>query len=65
MACNNTDLYANDTTLHDIKNSVENIEKILQIALDSLNAWCKCNGMLLNSSKTNHASNNKPEGVKT
>ena len=48
----NTDLYADDTTLYDIQNSVEDIEKNLQIALDSLNTWCKCNGMLLNSSKT-------------
>ena len=45
-----TDLYANDTTLYDIQNSVEDIENILQIGLDSLNTWCKCNGMLLNSS---------------
>ena len=48
----NTDLYTDDTTLYDIQNSVEDIEDNLQIALDSLNTWCKCNGMLLNSSKT-------------
>ena len=48
----NTDLYADDTTLYDIQNSVEDIENNLQIALDRLNTWCKCNGMLLNSSKT-------------
>ena len=47
-----TDLYADDTTLYDIQNSVEDIENNLQIALDSLNTWCKCDGMLLNSSKT-------------
>ena len=38
--------------MYDIQNSVEDIENNLQIALDSLNTWCKCNGMLLNSSKT-------------
>ena len=48
----NTDLYADDTTLYDIQNSVEDIENNLQIALDRLNTWCKCNGMLLNASKT-------------
>ena len=48
----NTDLYADDTTLYDITNSIEDIENNLQIALDSLNTWCKCNGMLPNSSKT-------------
>ena len=47
-----TDLYAGDTTLYDIQNSVEDIENNLQIALDNLNTWCKCDGMLLNSSKT-------------
>ena len=47
-----TDLYADATTLYDIQNSVEDIENNLQIALDSLNTWCKCDGMLLNSSKT-------------
>ena len=61
----NTDLYADDTTLYAIQNSVEYIENYLQIALESLKTWCKCNGMLLNSSKTkNHACNNKPEEAK-
>ena len=41
-----------DTTLYDIQNLAEDIENNLQIALDSLNTWRKCNGMLLNSSKT-------------
>ena len=48
----NTDLYADDTTLYAIQNSVEYIENNLQIALESLKTWFKCNGMLLNSSKT-------------
>ena len=47
-----TDLYADDTTLYDIHNSLEDIESNLQIALGSLNTWCKCIGMLLNSPKT-------------
>ena len=46
------DLYADDATLYDIQNSIEDIENNLQIALDRLNTWCKCNGMFLNSSKT-------------
>ena len=33
----NTDLYANDTNLYYIQNSVEDIENNLQMALDSLN----------------------------
>ena len=48
----NTDLDAGDTTMYDIQNLEEDIENNLKIALGSLNAWCKCNGMLLNSSKT-------------
>ena len=47
-----TDIYADDITLYDIQNSVEDIEDNLQIALDFLNTWCKCNGMLHNSPKT-------------
>ena len=38
----NADLYVDDTTLHDIQNSVKDIENNLQIASDSLNTWCKC-----------------------
>ena len=48
----NTDLYADDTTLYDIGNSHQTIESNLQTALDSLANWCKCNGMLINTTKT-------------
>ena len=47
-----TDMYADDTTLYDIKNSKDLIEQSLQIALTQLRIWCKNNGMLLNATKT-------------
>ena len=47
-----TDLYADDTTLYDIQDSIEQIENNLQSALSSLHIWCKQNGMKLNSAKT-------------
>ncbi|MEW8546816.1 MAG: reverse transcriptase family protein [Candidatus Thiodiazotropha sp.] len=47
-----TDLYADDTTLYDIQDSMEQIENNLQAALNNLHVWCKENGMSLNSSKT-------------
>ena len=47
-----TDLYADDTTLYDIQNSMEHIENNLQSALTNLHMWCRNNGMILNSSKT-------------
>ena len=47
-----TDLYADDTTLYDIQDSLEQLENNLQSALNSLHIWCKQNGMKLNSSKT-------------
>ena len=48
----NSDLYADDTTLYDIQDSLSVIEENLQHALKSLHTWCKCNGMVLNSAKT-------------
>ena len=47
-----TDLYADDTTLYDVQDSVEQIENNLQSALNNLHIWCRGNGMILNSSKT-------------
>ena len=47
-----TDLYADDTTLYDIQDSMERIEDNLQSALNNLHVWCSNNGMILNSSKT-------------
>ena len=47
-----TDLYADDTTLYAIQDSLEITENNLDSALNNLHIWCKCNGMLLNSAKT-------------
>ena len=46
------DLYANDTTLHDIQTSLEAIDANLQKGLNQLHIWCKNNCMVLNSVKT-------------
>ena len=47
-----TDLYADDTNLYDIQDSMEQIENNLQTALNSLHIWCRSNGMVLNPTKT-------------
>ena len=47
-----TDLYADDTTLYDIQDSMEQIGENLQRAINNLHTWCQNNGMILNSSKT-------------
>ena len=47
-----TDLYADDTTLHENDKSISNIKKKLQIALNNLQEWRKNNGMVLNTTKT-------------
>ena len=47
-----TDLYADDTTLYDVQDSMEQIKNNLQTALNNLYIWCRSNGMILNSSKT-------------
>lgn len=48
----NTDMYADDTNLYFSGESKSEIERNLQISLNSLSTWCKYNGMLLNTSKT-------------
>ena len=48
----NTDFYADDTTLYVIGKSLETIRRNLQVALDCLAKCCKCNGMLINTTKT-------------
>lgn len=48
----NTDLYADDTTVYDIQDSLEMNQYNLESALNNLHIWCKSNGMLLNSAKT-------------
>ena len=48
----NTDFYADDTTLYVVGESLETIEINLQVVLNCLVKWCKCNGMLINTAKT-------------
>ena len=48
----NTDFYADDTTLYVVGESLETIERNLQVALDCLAEWCKCDGMLIITAKT-------------
>ena len=47
-----TDLYADDTTLHENGQSVSDIKTKLQIGLNNLQEWYKNNGMVLNTAKT-------------
>ena len=47
-----TDFFADDTTLYVIGKSLETFERHLQVALDCLAKWCKCNDMLINTTKT-------------
>lgn len=46
------ELYADDTTLFDIQDSLTDIEQNLQAALNKLHIWCKSNGMVINTDKT-------------
>ena len=46
------DLYADDTTLYNIQTSMQMIEQNLQFGLNQLHIWCRNNGMVLNSAKT-------------
>ena len=47
-----TDLYADDTTLHENGQSVSDIKTKLQIGLNNLQELCKYNEMVLNTAKT-------------
>ena len=47
-----TDLYADDTTLYDVQDSMEQIENNLQSAFNNLHIWCRGNCMILNCTKT-------------
>ena len=47
-----TDLYADDTILHEKGKSISNIKNKLQISLNNLQEWCENNGMVLNTAKT-------------
>ena len=46
------DLYADDTTLYDIRLDNDTLEKILQHSLNLLKMWCLENGMKINIDKT-------------
>ena len=47
-----TDLYADDTTLHEAGYDTKIIESNLQVRLSSINDWCKINNMALHPQKT-------------
>ncbi len=44
-----TDLYADDTSIYDIRSNKADLQNNLQISLNKLGIWCKNNGMLLNN----------------
>ena len=46
--------YADDTVLFTHGKNIDEIEKSLQIDLDSLNSWCSDNGLFINSKKTKY-----------
>ena len=46
------DLYADDTTVYYIDQDKSALERHLQSSLDSLQKWCRQNGMVLNTEKT-------------
>ena len=49
---NTTDMYADDTTIHCIDHTLQNVQRNLQLYLHNLETWCKSNGMILNTDKT-------------
>ena len=46
------DLYADDTIFYDFQNDVYQLETNLQLTLNSLQDWCRQNGMVINTEKT-------------
>ena len=46
-----TDSYADDTTICDMQDDLETLQRNMQHSLLSLQIWCKRNGMLLNTDK--------------
>ena len=49
----NVDLYAEDTTIYDVQCNTDQLESNLQFSLNALHVWCRQNGMVLNTEKTN------------
>ena len=49
----NVDLYADDTTIYDVQCNTDQLESNLQFSLNALHVWCRQNGMVLNTEKTN------------
>ena len=47
------DLYADGTTIYDVQCNTDQLESNLQISLNALHVWCRQNGMVLNTEKTN------------
>ena len=45
-------LYADDTSIYDMRSDLETLQSNLQYSLIKLQNWCKQNGMLLNAEKT-------------
>ena len=46
------DLYADDTIFYDFQNDIGKLENNLQLTLNSLQDWCRKNGMVINTEKT-------------
>ena len=46
------DLYADDTTIYDFQDDIDKLETNLQLTLDSLQDWCRQNGMAINTEKS-------------
>ena len=49
-----TDLYADDTSLHHAENSIESINVVLQYDLDNVIEWCQKNSMKINPNKSKY-----------
>ena len=46
------DLYADDTTIYDFQGGIDKLKTNLRLTLDSLQDWCRQNGMVINTEKT-------------
>ena len=46
------DLYADDTIFYDFQTNIDQLQSNLQLTLNSLQDWCRQNGMVINTEKT-------------